>query len=51
MLPDFVYIRPTVLEKKIFEGFLKDFFPYMCVAAILVMSLKLQCLFPRRLHI
>ena len=33
-IPSFVKIGPPVLEKKIFEGFL----PYMCMAAILVMS-------------
>ena len=32
-IPSFVKIGPSVLEKKIFEGFL----PYMGVAAILVM--------------
>ena len=32
-IPSFVQIRPPVLEKKIFEGFL----PYMGMAAILVM--------------
>ena len=33
-IPSFVKIGPSVLEKKIFEGFL----PYMGVAAILVMG-------------
>ena len=37
----------SVLEKKIFEGFL----PYMGVAAILVSRPKFQCHYPRRLHI
>ena len=37
-IPSFVKIRPPVLEKKIFEGFL----PYMGMAAILVMS-PLSC--------
>ena len=33
-IPSFVKIGPPVLEKRIYEGFL----PYMCMAAILVMS-------------